>query len=214
MEWRGEVGTPHVELQKRKDRHSGNATYCLGKDVYSRCISNRSTASAVRCAATEGKVRAKKVSSGEKPKALKMHADKPEAIPKGVIKEVGLYISEQTEFEEKMNQHLPGEKNKGTALQYKQWIERLRVLAVQSETMTSADSNMDKDALKEWCTNASESTEEFSLFRDRIAKALRAVEELHSHGEDEPTAVATPLGDEADAPTVAAVSPPDGVQAI
>ena len=91
------------------------------------------------------------------------------------------------------------------ASQYKQWIARLNVLSVQSETLTSADSNMDKAACNEWYTKALESTGQFSCFRDKIAKALSAAEELHSDGDDDwPTANASPLRHEADKPKAGA----------
>ena len=77
-----------LNCKKSKDRYAGNTTYCLSKDHYTRGVSNRSTATASRCATTEEKIMAKKVVGWERPKALK-NADKPKAIPKGLINKIG-----------------------------------------------------------------------------------------------------------------------------
>ena len=93
-----------------------------------------------------------------------------------------------------MTKHLPGEKNNEKRVEYKEWIAKLQVLEAQSETMTSADSDMSQEECRAWCLKALESTGKFSVFRDKISKALMAAEDLHSDGESaaEPVAAAEP----------------------
>ena len=188
--------------KKGKDRYGGHTVYFLGKTLYNQGFTSRTTTSATRCATSEDRVKAKKIAAAEKPKALKTtRKEKPKALPKGLINKIGkhkdllqLYISEESRFEKRMTKHLTGKLNNEKRVEYKEWIAQLQVLEAQSETMTSADSNMSQEECRAWCLKALESTGKFSVFRDEISKALIAAEDLHSDGESaaEPVAAAEP----------------------